>query len=212
MISEFMADNDETLNDNDGDSSDWIEIFNPNAVSADLTGWFLSNNSNNLALWKFPSVSLAPNSYLVVFASEKNRTNPAARLHTSFNLRKESGFLALSDSRTNVVSAFAPTYPAQEEDVSYGRERTNPDLLGFFPRPTPGAANTPGGPGFAPEVKFSMPERTFQTPFDLTLSCANPNAVIRYVIGKTNLPTETSPIYSGPIQITNTMRCGRARS
>lgn len=211
MISEFMADNDETLNDDDGDSSDWIEIFNPNPVSADLTGWFLSNDSNNLALWKFPSVSLAANSYLVVFASEKNRANPAARLHTSFNLRRESGFLALSDSRTNVVSAFSPVYPAQEEDVSYGRERTNPDLVGFFPRATPGAANTAGGPGFAPEVKFSMPGRTFQTPFDLTLSCAHPNAVIRYVIGKTDLPTETSPIYTGAIRITNSMQV-RARA
>jgi hypothetical protein len=211
IISEFMADNDETLNDEDGDSSDWIEIFNPNAVSADLTGWFLSNNSNNLALWQFPSVSLAPNSYLVVFASEKNRTDPASKLHTSFNLRKESGFLALSDPRTNIASAFAPVYPAQDEDISYGRERTNPDLVGYFPRPTPGAANTPGGPGFAPEVRFSVPGRTFQTPFDLTLTCAHPNAVIRYAIGKTNPPTETSPVYTGPIQITNTMQI-RARA
>lgn len=211
MISEFMANNDETLNDEDGDSEDWIEIFNPNAVSVDLTGWFLSNDSNNLALWRFPSASLAPNSYLVVFASEKNRTNPAGRLHTSFNLRREGGFLALSDPLTNVVSAFAPIYPVQETDVSYGRERTNPDLLGYFPIPTPGNPNTPGGPGFAPEVKFSVPGRTFQAAFDLVLTSSVPNAVIRYVVGKTNLPTETSTIYSGPIRITNTMQV-RARA
>ncbi len=211
MISEFMADNDQTLNDEDGDNSDWIEIFNPNPVSADLTGWFLSNNSNNLALWRFPSVSLDPNSYLVVFASSKNRTNPASRLHTSFNLRREGGFLALSDSRTNIISAFAPVYPAQNEDISYGRERTNPSLIGYFPRATPGAPNTSGGAGFAPDVRFSVPSRTFQTPFTLTLSCPHPNAVIRYVIGKTELPSETSPIYTGPITITNTMQV-RARA
>lgn len=210
MISEFMADNNDTLNDNDGDSSDWIEIFNPTGNAVDLNGWFLSNTTNNLALWRFPSISLPANAYMVVFASSKNRTNPAAKLHTSFNLRKEGGYLALSNPQTNVVSEFFG-YPAQQEDVSYGRERSNPLLAGFFTRPTPGQPNLPGGPGFAPEVQFSMPSRTFTQPFDLTLSTAVSNAVIRYVIGKTNLPDLTSPIYTGPIRITNTMQV-RARA
>ncbi|MGZ8899941.1 MAG: CotH kinase family protein, partial [Limisphaerales bacterium] len=211
MISEFMADNDNTLNDEDGDNSDWIEIFNPTEYTVDLNGWFLSNTTNNLALWRFPSVSISANSYLVVFASTKNITNPAAKLHTSFNLRKEGAYLALSDPQTNVVSAFAPAFPPQQGDVSYGRERSNPNLLGFFTNPTPGAPNTAGGPGFASDVKFSMPGRTFLSPFDLVLTTAHPNAVIRYVSGKTNLPTESSPIYTGPIRITNTVQI-RARA
>ena len=211
LISEFMADNEHTLNDEDGDSSDWIEIFNPNESAVDLTGWFLSNTTNNHALWRFPSISINANSYLVVFASSKNRTNPAAKLHTSFNLRKEGAYLALSDPQTNVVSAFAPTFPPQREDVSYGRDRTNPDLVGYFTTPTPGAPNTAGGPGFASDVKFSMPSRTFTAPFDLVLTTAHPNAVIRYVTGKTELPTESSPIYTGPIRISNTMQI-RARA
>ncbi|HEX7860941.1 MAG TPA: lamin tail domain-containing protein [Verrucomicrobiae bacterium] len=210
MISEFMADNNNTLNDENGDNSDWIEIFNPTANVVDLTGWHLSNTTNNLGLWKFPAVSLPANSYLVVFASSKNRTNPAAKLHTSFNIRKEGGYLALSNPQTNVVSEFV-AYPAQREDVSYGRERTNPTLLGFFPRPTPGAANTPGGPGFGPDVIFSMPSRTFVDQFQLTLSSPVPSAVIRYVVGKTNLPDANSPIYTGPITITNSMQV-RARA
>ena len=210
IISEFLADNNEILNDEDGDDSDWIEIFNPTGSVIDLTGWFLSNNTNNHALWKFPSVSLGANSYLIVFASSKNKTNPAGKLHTTFNLRKEGGSLFLSDPQTNVISAFV-NYPAQREDVSYGRERSNPDLIGFFTRTTPGAPNVSGGPGFGPEVAFSMPSRTFQTPFDLVLTTSHPGAVIRYVIGKTNLPDLTSPIYTGPIRITNTMQI-RARA
>jgi hypothetical protein len=210
MISEFMADNNDTLNDENGDSSDWIEIFNPTGNTVELNGWFLSNTTNNLALWRFPAISLPANSYMVVFASSKNRTNPAAKLHTSFNLRKEGGCLALSDPQTNVVSEYVG-YPSQREDVSYGRERSNPLLAGFFTRPTPGQPNLPGGPGFAPEVQFSMPSRTFTQPFDLTLSTVDTNAVIRYVLGKTNLPDLTSPVYSGPIRITNTMQV-RARA
>jgi hypothetical protein len=210
MISEFMADNNDTLNDDDGDDSDWLEIFNPTANAVDLNGWFLSNTSNNLALWKFPAISIPANSYLVVFASSKDRRDPAAKLHTSFNLRREGGYLALSNPQTNVVSEFV-AYPSQVEDVSYGRERSNPLLAGFFTRPTPGAPNLPGGPGFAPEVQFSMRSRTFTQPFDLTLTTTVSNAVIRYVVGKTNLPDLTSPIYSGPIRITNTMQV-RARA
>src|SRR5688500_8273980 len=97
MISEFVADNNDSLNDEDGDDSDWIEIFNPTGTVVDLTGWSLSNNTNNYGLWKFPSVSLGANSYLIVFASSKNKTNPAGKLHTTFNIRKEGGSLFLSD-------------------------------------------------------------------------------------------------------------------
>jgi hypothetical protein len=210
MISEFMADNHDTLNDEDGDHSDWIEIFNPTEEPADLTGWFLSNDPDNLAEWKLPSVSLDANSYLVIFASGKDRRNPASKLHTNFKLSKDGDFLALLDSRTNVVSSFAPQYPPQEEDISYGRDRGNESILGYFTSPTPGGPNVPGGPGFASEVKFSRTGGTFTQAFQLTLTAASSNAVIHYVIG-TNLPTEASSVYTGPILVNQTCEV-RARA
>jgi hypothetical protein len=210
QISEFMADNNRSLNDDDGDSSDWIELFNPTDEPVDLSGWFLSNDTNRPALWRFPAIDLAPNSYLVVFASEKNRTNPAAKLHTNFKLAREGGFLVLSDPRTNSISAFSP-YPVQNADVSYGRERNNPAVIGYYTKSSPGAANTGGGPGFAPDVMFSRAGGTYREAFDLVLSTTSTNAVIRYALGRTNLPTETSPIYTGPLRITNTVQV-RARA
>jgi hypothetical protein len=36
----------------------------------------LTDETNNLIKWRFPNVSLAANGYLIVFASDKNRTNP----------------------------------------------------------------------------------------------------------------------------------------
>ncbi|MDB4562949.1 lamin tail domain-containing protein, partial [Akkermansiaceae bacterium] len=41
IISEFMASNSGTINDEDGDSSDWIEIHNPDASPVDLDGYRL---------------------------------------------------------------------------------------------------------------------------------------------------------------------------
>ncbi|PYI84469.1 MAG: hypothetical protein DME26_13240 [Verrucomicrobia bacterium] len=218
VISEFMADNDKTINDENGDSSDWIEIYNAGTATANLNGWFLTTNKNNLATWRFPNVALLPGSYLLVFASGKDRTNALARLHTNFKLEKNGGYLALADSQTNVVSEFAPTYPPQFTDISYGRDRLAPNIAGYFPTPTPGSPNSNGGPGFAPEIKFSRSGGTFLGPFTLELSTPSSNAVIRYVLvtnrvsaAGTNIPTASSPIYTEPIAVTNTIQV-RARA
>src|SRR6266700_4241341 len=86
FISEFMAVNDSTLADEDGDFSDWIEIHNSGAVGVNLNGWFLTDKLSQLTEWRFPSTNLAPNGYLVVFASGKDRRVPGAPLHTNFKL------------------------------------------------------------------------------------------------------------------------------
>jgi hypothetical protein len=127
VISEFMASNgsqeplgEGNLLDADGDSSDWIELYNPTGVPFDLGGWYLTDDPNELDKWQFPRPTvLAPEGYLVVFASGKNRTT--GELHTSFKLSAEGGYLALvlSDGRT-VVCAYGPNYPPQLADISYG--------------------------------------------------------------------------------------------
>ena len=43
VINEFMADNTRTLQDKDGEYSDWIEIYNGGTSAADLAGWYLTD-------------------------------------------------------------------------------------------------------------------------------------------------------------------------
>jgi len=212
FISEFLAVNSRTLHDEDGDSSDWIEIHNPATNNLSLDGWFLTDDAANLAKWRFPNFVLAPDSYLVVFASDKNRTNLTGRLHTNFKLASAGEYLALCDPNTNVVSEFAPTYPPQATDVSYGRDWSDPKQLGYFSVPTPGQRNSTGGPGFAPEVLFDRSSGTFTSPFTLvlTLSAAVPDAVLRFTLNGT-LPTNGSPIYTNSMLITNSIQV-RARA
>src|SRR5690349_6940450 len=69
VISEFMAANDVTLNDEDGENADWIEIHNEGTSAVSLAGWRLTDTTNDLAKWIFPATNLPPNGYLVVFAS-----------------------------------------------------------------------------------------------------------------------------------------------
>jgi hypothetical protein len=120
-ISEFMAENKKTLADEDGAFSDWIEIYNPDAASVDMAGYALTDDVLFPQKWVFPSVIIPSGGHLVVFASGKNRFDPAGTLHTNFQLEKEGEYLALvAPNGVTKVTEFAPTFPPQEEDRSYG--------------------------------------------------------------------------------------------
>ena len=126
LISEFMASNDGTLNDGDGQSSDWIEIHNPTGATIDLAGWHLTDDAANLNKWTFPSQPqsmLEPGEYLVVFASgQETETyiDAGGNLHTDFKLSAGGEYLGLTDPAETIVHEYAPEYPPQFEDVSYG--------------------------------------------------------------------------------------------
>jgi hypothetical protein len=83
-LNEFLALNAAGLTDEDGDHSDWIEIYNPSSEDIDLQNWSLTDDRNKPRLWIFPDMTLKKDSYLVVFASGKDRK--AGELHTNFRL------------------------------------------------------------------------------------------------------------------------------
>ena len=86
FITEFMAENTVGLMDADGAHSDWIELQNQCSFAVDIIDWRLTDDPANLAQWLFPSTTLAPGQFLVVFASGKDRRTPGAELHTNFRL------------------------------------------------------------------------------------------------------------------------------
>src|SRR5450759_468491 len=121
VISEFMANNTMTLTDEDGAYSDWIELFNSSTNTVDLGGWYLANKATNLTQWMFPSTNLGPNEFIVVFASNKNRRVAGAPLHTNFKLGSSGEYLALvQPDGVTKASEFAPAFPQQYADISYG--------------------------------------------------------------------------------------------
>lgn len=132
-LSEFMADNDNTLVDAYGNSSDWIEIYNAGESPVPLTGWYLTDNTNNLARWSFPATNLAAKGFLIVFASGEGLSVAGDELHTDFGLSAGGEYLALvHPDGTTIEDDFA--FPAQLEDVSYGHafsggSATNPVTL-----------------------------------------------------------------------------------
>jgi hypothetical protein len=224
MISEFMASNSgdqpNSVFDEQGNAPDWVEIFNGSGSPVSLTGWSLTDNAGDLAKWRFPTTLLPANSYLLVLASDRD-TNVAGQLHTNFKLSPSPSYLALVDAAGNVISSFAPAYPQQFTDVSYGRDRFDPSLLGYFTNATPAAANANRGAGFGPEVQFSRASGPFLTDFSLVLTASDTNCDIHYelvttnlaygTVAVTNIPTQSSPLYTAPIAINNSAQV-RARA
>ena len=212
LLNEFLADNDGAIRDEDGTDSDWIEIHNSSKQPAPMSGWFLTDDPEQPRKWSFPGVTIPAGGYLIVFASEKNRTNTSQPLHTNFRLSNGGEFLALVNPSGEVESGFAPAYPPQRRGVSYGRPPGAPLSAGYFTKPTPRAINTSGGPGFAPDIGFSERGRNFTGSIQVTLkpTASIPDTVIRYTLDG-SLPTEGSTLYSGPIDLTSTRQL-RARA
>lgn len=211
-INEFLANGNITsLADEDGDTPDWIELYNPDGGSVSLNGMYLTDDPTNLTKWLIPNVSLAGNGYLIFFASSKDRrpTN-GENLHTNFSLSAIGEYLALvaADGST-ILSEFGSsteTFPAQKAGTSYGFYG-DPLQIGYLLNPTPDAENdsSSGVSGFVEDTDFGIGRGFYDTPFSLFINSATPGASIRYTTDG-SWPSETSgTIYTGPITVDHTM-------
>ena len=123
-ITEFLANNEDSIQDEDGDNSDWIEIFNSGSDPINLEGYYLTDDSGVLTKWRFPSIEIPSGGFLLVFASEKDRSGVDSELHTNFKLSGKGEYLALVEKNgSTIVAEFGSQdgpFPRQFEDISYG--------------------------------------------------------------------------------------------
>jgi hypothetical protein len=215
IISEFMASNNSTLADQDGDYADWVEIYNPDTVADNLQGWYLTNSATALTKWTIPAVTLQPGTSIVIFCSGKNYTAPASPLATNFLLSASGGYLGLVEADGKTVAS-SYTFPAQYPDVSYGvTQPASPSeapQTGFFQTATPGAPNgNRTNILLADRVTIAGASGLFAGSTTATLSGTTGTEHIRYVLAApsgagdaVSAPTATSPLYTGPIPITST--------
>ncbi len=160
-INEIMADNDGVLADEDGDYSDWVELYNSSSSSTvDLEGYFFTDDANNTRKWTFPSVSIGPNDHLIVFLSGKDRKGE--ELHTNFSLQSGGEALILSEDDGELEDYLGPQ--PLFLNVSFGRESDGDNDFVLFGEPSPDASNddtdvyAPGYPLVINEVMVSNVE------------------------------------------------------
>lgn len=194
-INEVMASNKTTLYDEDGDASDWIEVYNKGAVQINLSGWALSDDLLKPAKWLFGSTIIKPGEHLIVFASSKNRTGVS--LHTNFNVSASGESVILCDPSGAVIDRV--DVPASATDISYGRASDGASAWIFQPA-SPGLANKGTG-GSADIVTSSLAEGFY--PAAVTVSLSAGTSRIYYTLDGSD-PDSTSLLYASPITITTT--------
>ncbi|MDB4512426.1 CotH kinase family protein [bacterium] len=170
VLNEFLASNDSDFADEDGNFSDWIEIYNPNPFAIDLDGYHLTSNSTNPIEWSFPTeVTLDGNSYLIIFASGTSRGLP--ELHTNFKISASGGYLALiAPDGSTVINEFV-NYPPQRTDISYGPS-------GYFSSATPGETNGAASGGFVDDTSFDIDRGFYDAPFTVNIVTTTPGATV----------------------------------
>ena len=83
LITELMEKNKSVAADEDGDFSDWIELYNAGDEILNLEGFSLADGPDQRP-WVFPKTGLLPGDRLLVYADRKDRRSSV--LHASFGL------------------------------------------------------------------------------------------------------------------------------
>ena len=137
-ISEMMYKNHATLQDADGEFSDWFELENTSNRVVRLKGWSVSDGKT---VWDFPADATIPRGGVrVVFASRKD-TTVSGELHTSFALGEgETLYLIAPGGTIADRAACDPELPAD-----HVLRRENGGELTESVWATPGYPNTAAG-------------------------------------------------------------------
>ena len=149
VISEYLADNAGGALDEDYDSSDWVELYNGTASPVNLNGYYLTDSLGNRTKWKFPAVTISPDSYLLVWASGKDRRVVGQPLHTSFELGDGEDIGLVAPDGVTLVHSFTTPYTYSSEHQWYGSlPNVSFGLFNgatrYFTVPTPGSINASG--------------------------------------------------------------------
>ena len=125
VINEIMAANDFTASDEMGEFDDWIEIYNKGNESINLAGLHLSDDFLELDKYTFPSVTLDPDSYRIIWADDDEEDQ--SNMHATFKLSASGEQLYLSDADGNILDAVV--FGEQQVDMGYAR---SPNGTGDF--------------------------------------------------------------------------------
>ena len=117
VINEIMAANFSAVADQDGEFDDWVELYNGNSFSLDLSGYYLSDSENDLTKWTFPNVTIPANDYLIIWCDTAGGTQSG--LHTTYRLSADQEEVYLTAPTGIVIDAVH--YVNMPTDMGYAR-------------------------------------------------------------------------------------------
>ena len=136
VINEFMADNENTVADQDGEYDDWIEFYNNGSEEIALQGFYLSDDVSQPDQWAFPDTTIAAGDYLIVWADNDEEQEG---LHANFKLSSSGETILLSGAGLDMIDEV--TFSQQIADTTTGRYPNGTGDFVFMP-PTFAAENS----------------------------------------------------------------------
>lgn len=144
QINEVMVNNQNNYVDHYGKKSSWIEIYNNSGATANMGGWYLSDDPNNLK--KYPitkgdrNTIIGPRQFHIFWADGNALYGT---FHTNFTLDPNRGnAVYLSDPSGKLIDHLViPAAASAKVDLSYGRISDGGDETGILKNPTPNINN-----------------------------------------------------------------------
>ncbi len=193
VINEFMSKNNSTIKDNDGDYSDWIELYNNSNSSINLKDYSLSDDIDKPTKWLFPDLEILPHDFVLVFASGKDILDKS-ELHANFKISAGGEELFLHDNfgtlidQTDAVDLSA--------DQSYCRFPDGSEHWIISSNSTPKKSNNNTN-----ELIFSHHQGFYKSPINLEITSTTDDTIYYTLNG--DIPTDKSNIYNNALSITN---------
>jgi len=200
VVNEVCSKNTSIIEDEFGETSDWIELYNYTFTDINLDGYYLSDKEDNPQKWVFPNKIIPAQSFLLVFASDNDLSQTYC--HTNFKLSNAGEILTLSDA--NGIELDKVAIPSLYEDHSFGRLPDGTGNFFFFENPTPEFSNNNNSNyEFAEPPKFQTEQYFYENNALIELSCDEPDCIIRFTRDG-NIPDEDSELYLSPILLDTT--------
>jgi len=198
-INEICTINDDAIEDENGDKSDWVELYNNSNTAINISNYKLKSVKQNL-IFSFADTTILPNGFIVVFISGKNRNGHF--LHTNFKVVNNDTIILL-DSNGNNISEIAP--PDLKVDDSFGANIDGNNVYEVLTTPTPNGTNSISNhyASYTALPQFSLDAGFYNGTQTITISNADANAVTYFTINGKE-PSNNSTQYLQPIIITKT--------
>jgi hypothetical protein len=209
VINEFMADNDSTIADENGEFDDWLELFNPGDQPVNIAGMFITDSLNNLTLYQIPDTdeqltTLQPGGYLLLWL-DKDLNQGLLHMDIKLSADGESIAIVRSDGLT-ILDSFQ--FGVQTPDVSMGRKTDANNEWVSMNLPTPGSFNQYENLlEQSQQPVLSLESGFYDTKISLVMSAIS--AQIFYTLIKANPDSYTQPVvvhskYSQPLILDET--------
>ena len=136
VINEYATNDTQTLLDNTGAFTAWVELFNRGSEAVSLEGFGLSDDPAQPDKWQFPAVTLEAKTHLLVYLNGADTAEP---LSASFKLSGNEDRLLLCSPQGAVLDECEVF--VLFSNLTCGRVRDGEAQFGFFATATPGKPN-----------------------------------------------------------------------